>query len=378
MKFLRKDKIEKTILVISDIHLGAGEYVDGQKNYLEDFHSDEELIDFLEYFCEGKYASREIELIINGDFFDLLAVPFVEFYDDEFWSEKASLKKLEMILEAHEDVMEALAKFIEKKNRKITMIVGNHDAELVFESLQKMVLSKIPDDRVERFTILLNEHIEYRPHEKVCVKHGHEYELAHHFNSEDNIIEDSDGEKYFNPPWGSYYVTRVINKFKEERYHVNAVRPINKFLINGLIYDTFFTARFILANMFYFVMVRTIFLFKSSKNLTDLLNHCLKELELFKDYESLTYDFLSKSNDTQVLIVGHTHEPICRNYANGKTFINTGTWTRMYHLDFGKDSSSVQLTFAKIDVVKNKEGSYLRSNLNSWQGTSKLPYHNFN
>jgi len=378
MKFLRKDKIEKSILVISDIHLGAGEYVDGQKNYLEDFHSDEELIDFLEYFCEGKYASREIELIINGDFFDLLAVPFVEFYDDEFWSEKASLKKLEMILDAHEEVIEALGKFIEKKNRKITMIVGNHDAELVFESLQNLIISKIPTDRLDRFKILLNEHIEYRPHDKVCIKHGHEYELAHHFNSEDNIIKDSDGERYFNPPWGSYYVTRVINKFKEERYHVNAVRPINKFLINGLIYDTFFTIRFILANMFYFVMVRTIFLFKSSKNLTDLLNHCLKELELFKDYESLTYDFLNNNSDTQVLVVGHTHEPICRNYSNGKTFINTGTWTRMYHLDFGKDSSSVQLTFAKIDVVTNKEGSYLRSNLNAWQGTSKLPYHNFN
>ena len=33
--------------------------------------------------------------------------------------------------------------------------------------------------------------------------------------------EAEDGSKYFIPPWGSYYVTRVINKFKEERDHIN-------------------------------------------------------------------------------------------------------------------------------------------------------------
>lgn len=377
MKFLRKEKKNKTIIVISDIHLGAGEYVNGQKNYLEDFHYDDELIEFLKYFSSDKFHSRDVELIINGDLFDFLAIPFVPYYDDEFWSEEASLKKFELIYEAHTEVFEEFAKFIDKKNKKIVLIVGNHDAELIFPSMQKYLLSKFTPDQQSRFIILLNEELEYRPHPKICIKHGHEYEYAHNFSSTKNIIEDKDGKLYFNPPWGSYYVTRVINKFKEDRHHVNAVRPINKFLINGLIYDTFFTIRFILANIYYFVMVRTISLFKTAGSIQNLLKLCLKELELFKNYESLTFEYLNSDVKTDILVVGHTHEPIYKNYSNGKTFINTGTWTKMYHLDFGKDPSSKQLTFAKIDVMETKDGEYLKSNLNRWRGASTLPYQDY-
>lgn len=375
MRFLKRDKVEKTILVISDVHLGAGEYIGEVRNILEDFHYDEELVEFLEYFTKGEYYGKEVELIINGDFFDLLAVPFVKFYDDEFWSEDAAKEKLRLILDAHPEVMEALGSFLKDKSNKITFIIGNHDGELLFESLQEMIIDCIPDDLKSRFIFYKNPSGEYRPVDKVLVKHGHEYEVAHQFDYVDSITEDENGRKYFIPPWGSYYVTRVINKFKEERDHVNAVRPIYKFLINGLIYDTFFTIRFMLANAFYFLMVRTIYIFKQSKSLKEIISFVLKELELFADYESLTYDYLNNNESTDVLIVGHTHEPIYRSYNNGKTFINTGTWTKMYHLDFGKGDHSENLTFAKIDVLKDGKG--IKSNLYSWKGVAKLPYSSF-
>lgn len=380
MRFLRKNNSKKTIIVISDVHLGAGEYVNGVRNYLEDFHFDEELVDFLEYFSKGEYANKDVELIINGDFFDLLAVPYVQVFDDEFWSEESSLKKLEMIIEAHSEVMDALNDFLKVKNKKITFIIGNHDAELVFKSLQDRVLETLDEEVREKFEIRhLND--EYRPTERVVLKHGHEYEIAHTFEEEDCIIEDEDGKRYFKPPWGSYYVTRVINKFKEERDHVNAVRPINKFLINGLIYDTFFTLRFMLANAVYFIMVRSIYLFKISDDFSDWLKLFFKELTLFQDYESLTFDYLQNNEDTDVLIVGHTHEPICRTYTNGKTFINTGTWTRMYNLDFGKGGASEKLTFAKIEVLeknsKDKHAPLIQANLHTWSGRNTLPYGSF-
>ncbi|MFG1492143.1 metallophosphoesterase [Halobacteriovorax sp. ZH4_bin.1] len=378
MRFLRKNNSKKTIIVISDVHLGAGEYVDGVRNYLEDFHYDEELVDFLEYFSKEEYANKDVELIINGDFFDLLAVPYIKVYDDEFWSEESSLKKLKMILEAHKEVMQGLNDFLKAKNKKITFIIGNHDAELVFKSLQDLVLECFDKSVRSRFEIRhLND--EYRPADRVVLKHGHEYEIAHTFDEEHCIIEDESGKRYFNPPWGSYYVTRVINKFKEERDHVNAVRPINKFLINGLIYDTFFTLRFMLANVIYFIMVRSIFLFKISDNFGDWLKLFFKELTLFQDYESLTFDYLQQAEDTDVLIVGHTHEPICRTYSNGKTFINTGTWTRMYNLDFGKGTGTTQLTFAKIEVMDSKsdEDVKIQANLHTWMGRNTLPYGTF-
>ncbi len=376
MRFLRKNKIDKSILVISDIHLGAGVMVNGKRNYLEDFHFDKELVDFLDFYSADDYLNREVELIINGDLFDLLAVPFVNFFDDEFWSEKAALSKLEMIINAHSEVLEALDRFVSQKNKKLVYIIGNHDAEFVFESLRERFYELFDKKNRCRVEIQLNNNGEYIPVPGVILKHGHEYELAHHFHPVKSIVESEDGEKYFLPPWGSYYVTRVINKFKEERDHVNAVRPIRKFIINGLIYDTFFTLRFLFATSYYFIMVRSIYLFKQERSLKKMYKHCMNELELFKDYDTLTMDFFKERPEAQCLIVGHTHDPIFRSFSEGGIFINTGTWTRMYNLDFGKNPSGEQLSFAQVDVLDLKEMEY-DINLNIWKGRSDLPYEEF-
>lgn len=387
MRFLRKDKIKKSILVISDIHLGAGLIYNGQRNYLEDFHYDEEMVEFLNYYSSGDYSQREVELVINGDLFDFLAVPFVEYFDDEFWSEEASLEKLKIICEAHPEVIKAFEDFLlANKKNKINYIVGNHDAELIFKSLREYFLGLIDEKVRSRFEFLLDSKGEYFPVKGVLIKHGHEYEVAHHFDYQGSIAEDESGRKYFLPPWGSYYVTRVINKFKEDRVHINAVRPIRKFLINGLIYDTVFTFRFMLANAFYFVMVRFIAFFKNGHSIREMFSESLKELELFQDYEGLTAKIFEERKDVKCLIVGHTHEPILRSYSNGSMFINTGTWTNMYNLDFGKSHLGPQLTYAVIDVQEkdlNKEGEEFKLlnsvdvNLNVWKGRNNLPYNDF-
>lgn len=60
MRFLRKTKkSKKCILVISDLHLGAGSEYQGRKNHLEDFHSDTELVDFFNYHSSGEYQSKD-------------------------------------------------------------------------------------------------------------------------------------------------------------------------------------------------------------------------------------------------------------------------------------------------------------------------------
>jgi UDP-2,3-diacylglucosamine pyrophosphatase LpxH len=364
--------------VISDIHLGAGAYVAGKHNYLEDFHHDNELVEFLEYYSTGDFLNREVELIINGDLFDLLAVPFVPFFDDEFWSEKAGLEKLKMIMTAHPEVIEALGTFASTKKKKIVYIIGNHDAEFVHPALQSHLLEALPEKARENFSIRLETTGEYRPYSSVLIKHGHEYEIAHRFNPDHSIFVDHEGGKHFKAPWGSYYVTRVINKFKEERSHINAVRPIKKFMINGLIYDTLFTIRFGLANAFYFIMVRFVALFRQGMPIKEVLQSCVKELELFRDYETLTQDIFKSSDKIKVLIVGHTHEPIFKSYVDGNVFINTGTWMRMFHLDFGKETNSPQLTYAQIDIKEEGEGEeYLESALHVWRGVNSLPFQEF-
>jgi len=382
MKFLQKNKINKTIIVVSDLHLGAGLSVNNRRNFLEDFHYDKELIEFIEYHSSGHYLDREVELIINGDFFDLLAVPFVKYFDDEFWSEKAAMDKLKMCVEAHSGVFEALKDFLSYPNNRVVYIIGNHDAELVFESLRDYLINQIPEKDRHKFRILLNDDTIYIPEDGIVLKHGHEYELAHQYSIKTCIATDINHNKYFIPPWGSYYVTRVINKFKEGRDYINAVRPVNKFIINGIIYDPLYTVRFIFANFYYFFMVRFVMIFKQNKKLSEVLNSVKKEIHLFQNYESLTEEYVTSDESIKALIVGHTHDPIFREYDDGSIFINTGTWTKMYNLDFGKNFNGAKLTFARVDVKEKAEDQtgrfdHLEISLNEWRGRSDLPFREF-
>src|SRR5690606_22741251 len=274
-------------------------------NLLEDFHYDSELVDFLNYYSSGDYRDLEVELVINGDFLDFLAVPYVEYYDDEFWSEKAALEKLRMIMRAHQGVLKALKRFISVPGKNIVYIIGNHDAEFVFDSLKEEWLSYFDEYR-ERFT-LSNSIETHVPTKGVYIQHGHQYEKANDFDQENAVIETLNGERYFIPPWGSYWVTNVIDKYKQERSFINAVRHIKHFIIHGLLFDTCFTIRFILSNIYYFVVVRFWHFFMMKKSLRQVFTELMRELELFQDYEKLTRNFFEQNPDSKVLIVGHTH-----------------------------------------------------------------------
>jgi UDP-2,3-diacylglucosamine pyrophosphatase LpxH len=86
---------------VSDLHLGDG-------SGAEDFHRDEEFINFLQW-CDHRVG----EIVILGDLFEL-------------WQ-----ADLQDIFNAHPDVIEA----IRRRRRKIRYIYGNHDA-LPFQKLQ--------------------------------------------------------------------------------------------------------------------------------------------------------------------------------------------------------------------------------------------------
>lgn len=382
MRFLRKTKkSKKCILIISDLHLGAGSEYQGRKNHLEDFHSDRELVDFFHYHSTGEYQSKEVELIINGDFLDFLAVPFVPFFDDEFWSEKAALHKLDLILDAHSEVMDALEGFLKTKNKKLTYIIGNHDAEFLFDSMKLRFKERFGED-VRNLITISNELTLYEPTKGVFLQHGHEYESLHNFDEASSIVVSQTGERYFIPPWGSYYVTHVVNKYKLERDHVNAVRPIPTFIKHGLIFDTFFIVRFIIANAYYYFMIRFMRYYRLRLGWRRILEDVIKELTLFQDYETVTRDFFVQHKESRVLIVGHTHEPIFREYSDGTKFINTGTWTRMVNLDLSLDQNGIPLTFAKIDVYDDEYSmdefnEAVHVSLYKWMPKSPLPYEEF-
>src|SRR5687768_10704333 len=97
------DFVDQAKVVISDCHLSAGRFFEGKLNVHEDFFFDEEMVDLFNHFSSGQYGSGPdgplpVELIINGDFFDYLNVPYQGEFEDAI-TEEIALYKTEAIIQ---------------------------------------------------------------------------------------------------------------------------------------------------------------------------------------------------------------------------------------------------------------------------------------
>jgi hypothetical protein len=89
-------------IVISDCHLSGGRIFEGALNPHEDFHFDEEMCAMFRHFSTGLYGEGpegpvEVELFINGDYFDFLNVPYQGEFEDVI-TEDMSVFKAEAII----------------------------------------------------------------------------------------------------------------------------------------------------------------------------------------------------------------------------------------------------------------------------------------
>ena len=156
------------------------------------------------------------------------------------------------------------------------------------------------------------------------------------------------------------------------------MRPIKKFIIDGLIYDSLNTLRFLFATIYYYFMVRFIYVFKQGTLKNGIIELIKQEFDVFNAPEDKKYENLFNVVGTKVLIQGHTHKPEISFVGKDKVFINTGTWTNMYQLDFGRAKEEEMLTYAKIDIYRpNENDEKVDSNLLVWKGINPNPFVEF-
>jgi len=127
-------------------------------------------------------------------------------------------------------------------------------------------------------------------------------------------------------------------------------------------------------------MVRVIYFLKQERRIRSSLSKARSELDLFQDPEDDILKFLAERQDISLLILGHTHQPEYRAIFD-KTFINTGTWTKMHELDFGRRREGLALTYAKIDLLNTKDlkigDNSVEHGLFVWRGRNRSPFLEF-
>jgi UDP-2,3-diacylglucosamine pyrophosphatase LpxH len=178
-------RLDKNLLVISDLHLGE----DLKPNmtsvsYLRRLaRLEKELGAFLDYYAEHRIGGRPWRLVVNGDMVDFMSIQIMPGEsgcdaDERAYglnhAEPQSLAKLERVFARHEGVFRKLASFVAADN-ELVVVVGNHDVEFCFPSLQRRFCEALgqlgaPIERI-RFCPWF-----YYEEEVVYVEHGHQYD----------------------------------------------------------------------------------------------------------------------------------------------------------------------------------------------------------
>ena len=365
LKYLRLPNPElsmakKICLIISDLHLGAGVFFEnGDPNRREDFVHDRALADFLAFHCRGKYRSRQIDLIINGDFFELLET--LDYSENPLrMTETAVIARLEQIVAGHPIAFTALKKFALGKNHSIRFITGNHDQGLLFAGARDFLRAAI-HRKVEfsetAFTFA-----------DVYVEHGNQYVHVTRYNPNRRIVTDqTTGTPIINHDWGSIFALEVLYRFKgESKNHLTLynMNPFGKMILSVLGEDFGFGIRHLYSTLRFFL--RSI-LAKAPFGLTNwrfdrkLLNSF--SLDYSAALESAARRILNETKYRKV-IFGHSHKNRFRKYPDGGVYINTGTWIREINLSLASPGTWTRFPFARIE----HNGISSNVELREWKG----------
>ncbi|GAB4529012.1 MAG: hypothetical protein Kow0063_05710 [Anaerolineae bacterium] len=245
----------KLKIIVSDFHLGAGP-PDIKQNPLEDFIADEAFSQFLETLrVESDNDHKEVELIINGDFFEFLQVPAVDEFDPhqayppEAYrdsSQESSIKKLDLIIAGHPSVFDALSDFIqvEAPRRRMTLIKGNHDVNLYWPGV-KQRLREVLGATGRRASMLLFAE-KYVSREGIYVEHGHQY--AEQLNRWENFDDprDTKDPNRLEYPLGSQFVIDFFNAIERDRMWTDSLKPLTALAWYSFEWDFPFAAKMLL------------------------------------------------------------------------------------------------------------------------------------
>jgi UDP-2,3-diacylglucosamine pyrophosphatase LpxH len=377
-------------IVVSDLHLSAGRKAEG--NPLEDFLSDAEFAAFLEETAaESDRDCSDVELIINGDAFEMLQVPHVEEFDPTFAyrpeqyhssSEEDSARKMSIIIAGHRPFFDALGRFLRvgPPRRSVTFIKGNHDVNLHWTAVQDQIRQAMVATGGRTSLLTFEERCVSR--EGIYVEHGNQYAEAVDRLEDMEEPHDHDNPDQLAIPLGSWFVMDVFNIVERERYWIDGIKPLTALAWYALAYDFVFAARAIaaLARALPGIITKRAFDAEPpSSALVQMLEDPAQVEKLaarYQDDETFRFQFNSEvvgllaprpnlpgvdmvpmasdpdpvsmgdqirervrsslyeiaasravEERAKLVIFGHTHDASIENLPDGAVYANTGTWT---------------------------------------------------
>ncbi len=218
-----RPRLEKNILVISDLHLGEDlRPAAATVSYLRGLaRLERELIAFLGHYTEHRLGGRPWRLVVNGDMVDFLSIQIMPdgegasgaSTDDERryglgYGEVESLTKLERVMVRHRQVFDAIGRFVAADN-ELVIITGNHDPEFHYPRVQRRLLDALAERGADPARIRFCPWFYYEA-EVVYVEHGHQYDDYCSFDYQLHPVEARDGVAITLAHAGVRYFTNLV------------------------------------------------------------------------------------------------------------------------------------------------------------------------
>ncbi len=185
----------KNIFIISDIELGKGDIFD-------DFKDEEKLIKFIKTITHTPGPNI---LILNGDTFDFLKMPYQNVFTHHI-TEEISLWKLEQILATYPKVFHHLKLFLNKKDNRIHFNIGNHDFDLLWPGLQKRLRQVLGSQKLVTFDHSFDDN-------GIHVEHGNQVDYFYKMDARKPFISYKN-QLLLNLPFGSVAVIKYFIELK--------------------------------------------------------------------------------------------------------------------------------------------------------------------
>jgi UDP-2,3-diacylglucosamine pyrophosphatase LpxH len=352
--------VRRVKIIVNDFHIGKGPVLkDGTVNILEDFRFGHSFVEFLNYYRTGEYENAEVELIINGDFLNLLQIDYLGIHT-YLVTERMVCHAVQAIIAGHPQVFDALREFAEAPHHQIAYIIGNHDIGMLFDGPRKILRETIGTN--------IRFYDTYYEFDSVRVEHGHMYEAINATDPQKFTLRDPDyPEPVLNLPWASLFVAIFLPKIKKERPFVDKVKPFTGYMRWALLHDTLFALR----TFFYitFSFLRMISLSKKHPLLDFKMSWArLKGTTIYPSFIKEARKILKANPRLSAIIFGHTHVIRYRQWGGGKEYLNTGTWNEVTSLDIADFGLQTLLTYGFIELAAPNSSQRPRIRLKEWKG----------
>jgi UDP-2,3-diacylglucosamine pyrophosphatase LpxH len=354
------EPVESLKIVVSDFHLGKGHFLpDGLPNLMEDFHQDDKFAELLDYYAKGsgRHTTKEVELVINGDFFDYLTVDVSGRYPDAMF-ESIAKEATELICAGHPIVIDAMRRFAATPGCRIRYQLGNHDPAIVWPAVQRTLCEAIGAQ--------IDFSFDAYEFEDVRIEHGHQREVAHQFDVNQLTLPAGPmgrKEPIINFPFGCFFVTQFVTNIRVKRPYIGQVVPFRLYLRWAFWNDFWFalTHGFFVAA--FFIKMRFIRHPTRFSRISKTLR-IMREVFSPPKQEHVARRLLKHSN-YRVIIMGHNHEAMIRTYPGGKQYVNSGTWTEFTSFDPSMMGRHMIRSYVLLEKPADKPW---RATLRQWHG----------